>query len=295
MKKTVTFCLLLSTLYAYDDYTPVSEISNDKKVEYNFMNSNKTVNKEVNKKEEFQPVKSIKNIETKKEILQEEKIPEIKENSSTVDKNFIKDYKKDNILQDTKKYTDNTNDKDFGVSTKVAYIYLSTEATANNLGTISDKTSEVLPEISFRYKNNIIKSDILKSSLNDKETGFKLDTTWYKIAYLYRYLNADIGFAYNKVETKSSFLSSNSEKDTEEFPSIELNLKNIDHLLQAQYGVSYGRNNDIDAYEYYLNLGYRVFNNESLVLIAGYKNKTIEDDDLKVEYKGPIIGITSTF
>lgn len=293
MKRVIVFSCLTTFLFADSDYIPLSKLSDDKKIEYNFMDAKKTAKEKIKKEEEAYPVKSMENSETSKEIVSE-KTEKIQENETTLNKDFVKEYKKDNILQNIKKDIDDN--KDFSLNAKVAYTYLKTELSDTNTSVVSETSNEILPEILLSYKNNIIKSDILKSNVSDKNTGTTLDTNWYKVAYLYRYLNANVGVAYNKFGTKSSIFSANLGNDVEEFPTIELSLKNVDHQFQADYGVSYGKNNNINyAYEYYLNFGYRLFNNESLVFIAGYKNKTIEDDISKLEYKGPLIGVSSTF
>jgi len=65
--------------------------------------------------------------------------------------------------------------------------------------------------------------------------------------------------------------------------------------IEVNYGLSYGKNSDIDyAYQYYLNLGYKIFNN-NLVLTAGYQNKTIEIGNIRFQHKGPAITLGGTF
>ncbi len=296
MKKIVILSCMGFSLFAAGDYIPLSELSDDEKVGYNF----------ANKKDIAKPVesKNYTNISTKNnEIIQPiennkikdvNKVQENEPNSEVAEKeNIIEEFKKENILQDVSKENKilKADNRDFSITPKISYSFLKTEVNDANSSVISKTSNEFLPEISLSYKNNTIKSDILKFNISDNSTGNTLDTNWYKIAYLYRYLNANIGLAYNKFE-----FSINSENNVEEFPTIELNLKNIDHQFQADYGVSYGKNNDINhAYEYYLNFGYRLFNNESLVFIAGYKNKIIEDDSSKFVYKGPLIGVSSVF
>jgi hypothetical protein len=291
MKKTIVFCLLLSSLYAFDDYMPVSEISNDKKVEYNFINSNNIANEEVDKKERFQSFESVKNIENNEDIVQKEK-EEIQKISPKIDKDFVKEYKKDNILQDTKKNSQNTFSKDFSITPKISYMYVSTTSGNRNF----EKSQEILPEISFSYENHTIKADYFE--INTKyQNRIKFDTTWYRIAYLYKYLNANIGLAYNNYKLEASTNNALLESSMK-FPTLEVHLKNSKDQLQVEYGGFYGKNNsDIKyAYEYYLNFGYRIFNNDKLIFSAGYKNRTLEDSsNIKVEYKGPIIGISSTF
>ena len=303
MKKTIIFSCLAIFLYAQDDYVPLSELSNAKKLEYNFVDKKKKI--ETPKIEEYKTTKieeseyetvtSLKEEEIKEQIIENdeniEKVEQLKEEKKIVNKEFVEDYKNDNILQDVKKNKE-TNKKDFSITPKLSYFYVNTELTDSNNSIISDKTSEVLPEISLLFRDHTIKAELLKSSAEDKDTNLKLDTSWYKISYLYEYSNVNIGLAYNQLKFKEY----TNGTDKEVFPSIEFHLENQDDRLIAQYGISLGSNNNIDyAYEYYLNLGYKLIKNDGLILSAGYKNKTIEDDTTTIEYKGPTISISGNF
>jgi hypothetical protein len=314
MKKTVIFCLLLSSLYASDDYTPISKISNDKKVEYNFMkNTNQKPNKEEkfesvksiansNKKEEFQSIKSTEPIELKNGILQEVKSDEIKETTPTVDKSFVKDYKKENILQDTKKYSQDGFSKDFSITPKITYTYLTTDLHSTERVRPIDRKNVLVPELSLRYKEHTLKAELLDSKAHytnvlivdsDLETRIK----WLKLYYLYNYQNVNLGLAYNNYKADFIIVDYNRNlKKREEFPSLELNAKNEENQLEINYGLSYGKSTDIDyAYEYYVNLGYKIFQNDVLNINAGYRNRTIDYDNVKYQYRGPTLSLSSTF
>lgn len=318
MKKTVIFCLLLSSLYASDDYTPVSKISNDKKVEYNFMNSsNETTNQKINKEEKFESVKSVANsakkeefravksqepIEIKKEILQEVKTDEIKETTPTVDKNFIKDYKKENILQDTKQYSQNSLNRDFSITPKITYSYLTSDIFRTGKVRPSDKKSVLIPELSLKYKEHTLKAELLdsKSSYTDVlivDSDLETKVKWLKLYYLYNYQNINLGLAYNNYKADFNIVDYNVNfKTREEFPSLEVHGKNEEDKLEVNYGLSYGQSSDIDyVYEYYVNLGYKVFQYDALNINAGYRNRTIDYDNLKYQYKGPTLSLSSTF
>ena len=115
MKKTIIFSCLALFLYAQDDYVPLSKLSNAKKIEYNFVDKKEKVEKpkigeyeprkvEVKKYEVITPIKKV---EIKENIIENdvniEKIEEPKEEEKVINKEFVKEYKNDNILQDEKK------------------------------------------------------------------------------------------------------------------------------------------------------------------------------------------------
>ena len=307
MKKIVSIPLFALSLFASSEYVPVSELSNDKKVEYNFVNKS-SLNKQNNQietnnyknvvqesNEIIEPLEEVEIKETK--VIVPENIKEKKEviqNTKTVNKTLVKEYKNENILKDEVKLSDNTFSKDFSVTPKLSYMRL-TLSDEEEIG----KTNILLPEIAFKYKNHILKTDYMGVDIKYIYSYFDLnvETSWYRLAYLYNFYNANIGLAYNNYKVKASLLGV-SGKDTDEFVTLEIHAKNKQNHIVAEYGGFYGKNDsDIEnAYEYYLNLGYEVLNNDKLVFTLGYKNRTIEfDDGLELEYKGPTLGISSTF
>ena len=284
MKKIMILSSLSLYLLANGNYVPLSQLSNNKKKEYNFVEKSK-VTKEVGTENQ-------KNIlYNNKEIIKLEK----KENNE-----ITRDYKNRNILNDEMKPSKNSFShnftKDFSVTPKLSYMYVTTDIEGS-----TEKTHEIMPEIAFIYKEHTLKADYF--NVNSKfNGGLELDTKWYRLSYLYKFYNVNIGLAYNGIRIKGYEKDNDNntynEKDNESFASIEVHLKNVKDQLVFEYGGFYGKNdNDVkNAYEYYINLGYKIFNNDNLILNVGYKNRTIEfDGDLKIETKGPILGISSTF
>lgn len=292
MKKIIAISCLSLFAYANNDYIPLNEMSKNDKYKYNFLKKEadlkvseetyKPVQKTNNKPEEIPNIKDIEDSNPE--------VKNIKTNQKVIDKEFVKDFKKDNILQDTKKQTYTSKNSDFSITPKISYMYVSTNIDKEKL----ERTHEAIPEIAFRFKEHTLKADYFGVSAKNKDTNIKFDTNWYKIAYLYNYLNANIGIAYNDYRVKGK----ESDKFAQKFPSLELHFKNTENQLVVEYGGFYGKNDSQvkNAYEYYLNLGYKVFDNDSLVLNAGYKNRIIETNESeKFEYKGPIIGLSTTF
>jgi hypothetical protein len=321
MKKIVVLPFLTLSLFASGDYIPVSELSHSKKEEYNFVNKTninkqnsqvetnnyKSVSQESD--EVIEPLEEVEIKETKPNII--ENIKEKKEviqNTKTVNKTFVKEYKKENILKDEVKYSDNSFSKDFSLTPKLTYSYLKTDISATERINAKDKESVLIPEITVSYKNHNLKAEGFETkSYFDQVliSGSDLETTvnWYKLYYMYSINKVNFGIAYNKFNLDWKNINSNSTySDKEEFMSLELNMKNSNDVLQVEYGVSYGKNNNISySFEYYLNLGYKLLKNDSLILSAGYRNRTIENDfiendkEYKAEFEGPTISLTGTF
>lgn len=304
MKKIVTLSYLAISLFADGDYIPLSKLSDAKKIEYNFMDAKKGPKEIIKKEEEFQPVKQIENSEIKTEIAQEktERAEKIQENNTPVNKDFVKEYKKDNILQDEKKYSQNSFIKDFSITPKITYTYLTTDLHSTEKVRPIDRKNVLVPEISLKYKEHTLKAELLDSKAHytdvlivdsDLETRVK----WLKLYYLYNYQNINLGLAYNNYKADFIIVDYNRNlKKKEEFPSLELNAKNEENQLEVNYGLSYGKSSDIDyAYEYYVNLGYKIFRNDIFNINAGYRNRTIDYDNVKYQYSGPTLSLSSTF
>ena len=298
MKKIVTLSYLAISLFADGDYIPLSKLSDAKKIEYNFMDAKKSPKEIIKKEEEFQPVKQIENSEIKTEIVQEK----IQENNTPINKDFVKEYKKDNILQDEKKYSQNSFNKDFSITAEITDTYLTSDIFHTGKIRPVDRNNVFIPEISLSYKEHTLKAEILDSKSyfrnvlivdSDLETKVK----WYKLYYLYNYENINLGLAYNNYKADFNIVSYNlNYKTEEEFPTLELHMKNEENRLQVNYGGSYGQSGDIDyAYEYYLTLGYKLLSKDILNIRAGYRNRTIDYDDLIYQYKGPTLSLISTF
>ncbi len=301
MKKIVILSYLAISLFADGDYIPLSKLSDDKKIEYNFMDAKKNSKEKIKKEEEFHPVKSLENSEIKKEIVQE-KTEKIQENNTPVNKDFVKEYKKDNILQDEKKYSQNSFSKDFSITPKITDTFLTSDIHETEKVHPEDKENVFVPEISIRYKEHTIKAEILDSESrysNVLVVGSDLVTKvkWFKLYYLYNYENINLGLAYNNYKADFIVVDYNvNYKTYEEFPTLEFSGKNEENQFEVNYGASYGQNNYIDyVYEYYVNLGYKIFRNDIFNINAGYRNRTIDYNDRKYQYSGPTLSLSSTF
>lgn len=295
MKKIIILSSLVLSLFS-DDYVPLSNLSDKQKEEYNFINK-----KSVEKIDEdsYKKVKDIK-------ILNNQTKEEKQELSKPINNEFVKEYKKDNILKDEREVSQSNFNKDFSITPKLTYSYLKTDIYGTNKVSVVDETNEVIPEISFKYKNHILKADFMDSKAyfnNVLMIGSALETTtkWNKLYYLYNFENANLGLAYNKFDLDWKVVKYNVVlSNTEEFPTLEFHMKNEENRLQVEYGVSYGKNHNIDyVYEYYVNLGYKLLKNDTLILSAGYKNRTLDFEDningYKFQYKGPILSLGGTF
>lgn len=321
MKKVIIISLLAQILWGSDDYLPVSKLTDEKKYEYGFLN--KENQKEIVKAKNninddgYEPIKEIKvdvqeeikveKTELPKRVVEEKKL-EIKEKDykkETVNKEFVADYKKENILKDSKVKNESSFASDFSVSPKVTYSFLKSDVFITDRVSVVEERGVLIPEIALSYKNHTLKAEKMDSKAYFEKVligggDLSTDSSWNKLSYLYKYRNANIGLAYNSFELKGNFIFDQLgfdyyDEDKEEFPSLEAHFKNEENNLQSEYGVSYGKNDNLDyAYEYYVNLGYKLLN-DNLVLSAGYKNKTIEIDTVRFQYKGPTLTLGSTF
>ncbi|CAM3453978.1 hypothetical protein [Arcobacter aquimarinus] len=294
MKKIVIISSLTLTLFASDGYVPLSNLSDKQKEEYNFIDKNNVINLEENNS--YEKVEKVQAFEEKKELKKE---------PTKTDEEFIEDYKKQNILKDEKKESSTFFSQDFSITPKLSYSYLTVDGYYPHKVRPEDRKNIIIPELLIRYKNHILKYEQIKvKTYFEKviigDNDFDMKTSWQKLAYLYQYNeNVNFGLAYNIYKSDSNVYYNTLTipyEEREKFASLEVNFKNQENNLLAEYGISYGKNHEIDySYEYYLTLGYKLLDNDKLIFNAGYKNKTISIEDLKFKYEGPVIGISSTF
>lgn len=281
MKKVILSLVLANYILANDGYVPLNSLSNEEKSNYNFINKSEK-NFEVIPLENRK--KTIKeSLKKEEQIIENEAIlEEPKPTYETVKNEDIKEYKKDAVLQNTK--------RDFSFGVKAQYFYVDSKIDKNSV----EKTHEFHPEISATYKNSTLKADYLDTKA--KDDSVKIDTKWFRIAYLYKFYNASLGLGINNYQVKID-----NEKLDRTFPSLEVHIENSVDEIVFNYGGFYGKsgNSIKNAYEYYASLGYRPFLNNNLIFLAGYKNRTVEIEKSnlkdKIHYKGPILGLSSSF
>jgi hypothetical protein len=297
MKKIVLLASICAGLYASNEYVPFSEFSQNQKIKYNFEKVENIIKKEqVVKKPIIRNYKKatesniIKKIEIRTEIKQKEEM--------------VKEYKNENILKNEIKVNESSFGNNFSITPKLTYSYIKHDGYVSGKVGLVDYKNLLSPEVSIEYNNHILKLEGMRTNAYFKKVligggDLSTKTSWYKLNYLYKYQNAKIGLAYNIYNTRWNGILNNqyfSAQEKQKFASLELHLKNEENKIQAEYGLSYGKNSEVDyAYEYYLNLGYKIFNDDRLIISAGYKDRSIETGSLKFEYKGPTISLTSTF
>ncbi|APW65933.1 hypothetical protein LPB137_08715 [Poseidonibacter parvus] len=302
--------LLLSigaSLFASSDYVPFSKFSKEKQVEYNFIKIEKNSNEKIPevKKIKKTQIRNYKKANEANLIKKSQIRKQISQNTVNIkNSEAIKEYKKENILNTNIKNTQDTFNKNFSITPRLTYSYMQVNGYHSGKVDLKDEDNVVIPEISIEYKNNIVKVEGFSTKTfydNVVIGGEDLYTkaSLYKLSYLYKYQNAKFGLAYNRYKIKWNYLYSGFYfygDDKQNFPSAELHLNNSDENLKVEYGLSYGRNSDVKyAYEYYITLGYKIFKNDDLVIQAGYKNRTIDNDGSKFEFAGPTLTLSSTF
>lgn len=264
--------LLLSigaTLYANSDYVPFSKFTQSEQIEYNF------------KKIE---VNNTKNIEITKPI-----VPKVSEKVKTND--VVKEkilHKNKNQVEKQKVVQKTIYNQDILYSARLTYSPLTADY-SSSLGNTTDSSNSVEPSGSVSFNSHKIEANYFKS---ENEFSFnKAETTWYKLSYKYNYENVNIGIGANHVS-----IDRNNNDIKETFPSLEIDFKNSSGLMELQYGASLGKNKNIEyAYEYFINLNLKPYNDSNLALVLGYKNRTIEKDNEKIEFATPLIGINTVF
>ena len=302
MKKTIVFSCLSLFLYAQDDYVPLSGLSDAKKIEYNFVETKKKV-QSIDKEEykalkiednKYETVSEIKEVEIKEDIIENnkniEKIEELKENKNIINNNLVKEYKNSNILQDSKKTENNLNNIQF--SAQVIYSPLSANA-SSSITNQSKKSNVIVPQIEFKINEHKLNAEYFY--VKNKFLSGDFETTLYKFGYKYNYLNANLGLNLNYLEVDSNVFLTGEEL----YPSIEMDFfYNIENIKLA-YGLGVGTGSDVNySIDYFLSAEIKPYSLSDAAFVAGYINKTIQFDDdfdLKIEYKGPYIGVRSVF
>jgi hypothetical protein len=155
---------------------------------------------------------------------------------------------------------------------------------------LSNDTNGFVPEVELEINNHKIVAEYFKAENNF--VGSDMETTIYKLGYRYKYLNANIGSDINYLELEGLTAST----DEEIYPSFEIDFNHKIDNIDLSYGFGIGKNNNIEyAYDYFFNAGIKPYALSDASLVAGYKNRTVKEDDTKVEFKGPYIGVRSTF
>ena len=314
MKKIVILSCLGFSLFAAGDYVPLSELSDDEKVGYNFTDKKDIVTPVESKnytsvsKKNNEIIQPVENNKIKEKIKDVNKVQVNEVNTDLAEKeNIVEEFKKENILQDVSKENKilKADNRDFSITPKISYSFLKSDIYVTERVSVVEERGVVLPELAISYKNHTLKAQRMSSKAYFEGVlidggDLSTDSSWDKLSYLYKYQNVNVGLGYNVYKLKNDFIFNEYDltingKEKERFASLEVHFKNEENNIQAEYGGSYGKNDNLDyAYEYYLDLGYKIFK-DSLIVSAGYKNRTIEIDRLRLQYKGPTLGLSSTF
>ncbi len=314
MKKIVILSCLGFSLFAAGDYVPLSELSDDEKVGYNFTDKKDIVTPVESKnytsvsKKNNEIIQPVENNKIKEKIKDVNKVQVNEVNTDLAEKeNIVEEFKKENILQDVSKENKilKADNRDFSITPKISYSFLKSDIYMVEKVSVVEERGVLIPEVAISYKNHTLKAQRMSAKAYFEGVlidggDLSTDSSWDKLSYLYKYQNVNVGLGYNVYKLKNDFIFNEYDltingKEKERFASLEVHFKNEENNIQAEYGGSYGKNDNLDyAYEYYLDLGYKIFK-DSLIVSAGYKNRTIEIDRLRLQYKGPTLGLSSTF
>ena len=308
--------LLLSigaTLYASSEYVPFSKFSQNQQIEYNF----KKV--EVNNYERIDEVKEIKKVSirnykepTSTNVINEIEIQEVEIIEPIVEETI--DVKETKIVQqeqvsqiekieqvekpvEKQKTVQKTRyQQDILYSARLTYSPLTANYSDSNVSD-SNKSNLIEPSGSVSFGEHKVEASYFKND-NDFFDSTNLETTWYKLAYKYNYKNLNIGLAANHISFDGNLLDGH---DT--FPSLEIDFKNSSDFIDFEYGGSVGIGDQVDySYEYFFKVNIKPSINSEESFVIGYKNRTLElkiedpiDDNHKLEFTGPFIGINTVF
>ena len=314
MKKIVILSYLGVSLFAAGDYIPLSKLSDDEKVGYNFTDKKDIIKPVESKnytsvsKKNNEIIQPVENNKIKEKIKDVHKVEVSEPNTDLAEKeNIIEEFKKENILQDVSKENKilKADNRDFSITPKISYSFLKSDIYMVEKVSVVEERGVLIPEVAISYKNHTLKAQRMSAKAYFEGVlidggDLSTDSSWDKLSYLYKYQNVNVGLGYNVYKLKNDFIFNEYDltingKEKERFASLEVHFKNEENNIQAEYGGSYGKNDNLDyAYEYYLDLGYKIFK-DSLIVSAGYKNRTIEIEDVRFQYKGPTLGLSSTF
>lgn len=289
MKKVIlSVCLSSSFVFAQSvDYVPFSKISENKKKEYNFVNSQKKKESIVKTTKEVK-----KTVPIKRETIEQpvRKIVKKKNRIRVVPKKKMPITKK--VVARTQM---NPKEKEQETTSYNRAILLSAEAEVSfftadySSNTLNGSNTNLTISPKFELIDNKHKVKLQYFQASDDISNVDINTKWYKLGYRYNYKNSNIGFDINRITLSRSNLK-------EFLPSLEVDMQNKLNQFVLNYGGSIGTNGDVDTYEYFLNIGYEKkfdLNNTSFNL--GYKNKTIKTDNAELDYTGPFISVKTVF
>ena len=275
MKKLVLVAITPFICFAQmDDYLPLSEFSDDKKIEYNFTEKQKK--QELKKKKTVvEPVSEYKEEIVQTPVKQEVEVIEVR-------KSILNDeVKQEDVLENKSSFSIDNNI----IEVKFEYSPIDIDI-SSSAGSLSENANAFSPIISVQNNND-------KFSFEFFMTDKKFETKVYKLNYKRIFDKFKIGAGLNRYE-----ISANSLKARENYLSIQgnytSNISNINNLWFDVEG-SLGKGDNIDALEYKFTLGYQNDEFKESSYILGYKGKEFESDGVDLSYKGPFIGVKTLF
>lgn len=300
MVKILFIPLLVISLFANDEYLPLSEISKNKKIEYNFITNNKIENRYNDYKSvDIMSKKKFTNRKAYKKITNERKKPRVYKQK--IVKRDIE--KKNLILQDTKNEMDykndfatNINGKNISVIAQLTYESVSSKLDNKKF----DSSNTYLPKLYVNINEHTIIGEYFK---NSNSINFNdIDVLIYTLGYRYNMqINKKFKISLGLDQEYLNLDNSNDKSDySEYFPNLAFDLDyNILDIFNLSYGNSIGANGgDIKyAYKYYLNIetSPNLFNNR-IAFMTGYKHRTIKFKETnKLELFGPYVGLKVFF
>lgn len=300
MKKSILLTFLATSLFANGDYLPLSKITEKQKLEYNFITLDNNIQaQEVNTKSTIQ----------KDEIVPEKEIPQKISNDLNTNKIIKKDelILKDEVKIEPKKaiLVENTNyvkEEELNLDEKetttftaqVAFSPITSEISGSGIS-LSDDSNTFIPQVEIGIDKHKIVAEYFQ--IKNSFSGTSFDSTIAKLGYRYAFDNLNIGgdVNYSKLELT---LQGNDIYQEEVYPSFEMDFNQNIENIQLTYGAGLGRGDDIKYYlNYFINAGIKPYALSDASFVVGYKARTLkyDEENIKVDFKGPYIGVKSSF
>ena len=245
MKKIVILSCLGFSLFAAGDYVPLSELSDDEKVGYNFTDKKDIIKPVESKnytsvsKKNNEIIQPVENNKIKEKIKDVHKVEVSEPNTDLAEKeNIIEEFKKENILQDVSKENKilKADNRDFSITPKISYSFLKSDIYMVEKVSVVEERGVLIPEVAISYKNHTLKAQRMSAKAYFEGVlidggDLSTDSSWDKLSYLYKYQNVNVGLGYNVYKLKNDFIFNEYDltingKEKERFASLEVHFKN---------------------------------------------------------------------
>lgn len=300
MKKSILLTFLATSLFANGDYLPLSKITEKQKLEYNFITLDNNIQaQEVNTKSTIQKDEIVPSGEIPQKISTDLNTNKIIKKDELILKDEVKIETKKPILVENTNYVKeeelNLDEKETTTFTaQVAFSPITSEISGSGIS-LSDDSNAFIPQVEIGIDKHRIVAEYFQ--VKNNYVGISFDNTIAKLGYRYALDNLNIGgdVNYSKLELS---LEGDDFYQEDFYPSFEMDYNQNIENIQLTYGVGVGAGDDIKySLNYFINAGIKPYALSDASLVVGYKARTLkyDEDNIKLDFKGPYIGVKSSF